>query len=207
MALITDYATLQAKVSAWIHRTGSADFTAIVPDLIQFGENRIYRDLRVRQMETALSGAIASGVLAVPSGYLELKFAYIDATPVRKLERKDAEFIYAKYPTRSATGQPAFIARDGANFIFGQYPDSAYTVKGAYYKQLAPLSDSNTTNWLITDAPELILFAALCEAEPWLQNDSRIALWESKYTQIKDQMQRRADDEEFSGSPLSVSGR
>lgn len=207
MAAITDYSTLQAEILGWLHRTGDSDFEALAPGFIQLGENRIYRDMRVRQMETALSEAIASGVIAVPSGYLEMKNAYINGSPTQKLQRKDAEWIYHNYPTRSSDGTPKFFAREAGNFIFGPYPDSAYTVKGVYYKKLSALSDTNTTNWLTDDAPDLILFAALCEAAPWMANDERIPLWEKKYDQIRARFQRNDEQEEFSGSPLAVTVR
>jgi hypothetical protein len=201
---ITDYDTLQSALANWLHR---ANLDAVIPDLILFGENRIYRDLRVRQMETALNSTIASGVIAVPTGYVELKNAYVSGSPAQALQRKDAEFIYANYPTRSSQGKPKFIAREATNLIFGPYPDSAYTIKGVYYKKLDPLSASNTTNWLITDAPDLILFASLCEAAAYIQEDERLPLWERKYAQIAQRVQENDDQEEFSGSPISMSAR
>jgi hypothetical protein len=207
MAIIVSYATLLTQVTAWLHRGSDAALAVEAEELVQFGENRIYRDLRVRQMETALSDTIASGVIAVPTGYIEMKHARIDGTPTQKMERKDAEWIYHNYPSRSAGSKPKFFAREGSNFIFGPYPDSNYTVKGNYYKKLTALSDDNPTNWLITDVPDLILFAALCEAEPYIQNDERIALWERKYDQIRARVQREDDNEEFSGSPLSATVR
>lgn len=205
MAAITSYATLTTEIGAWLHRGTSLD--AEIAGFIQLGEARVYRDLRVRQMEVSLSSAIASGVISVPTGYLEMKYAYINGSPMRKLERKDAEWIYLNYPTRSSDGTPRFFAREAESFIFGPYPDSAYTVKGVYYKKLDALSDSNTTNWLVTDAPDLILFASLCEAAPWMHDDARIPLWEKKYAQIAQRIQRNDEQEEFSGSPLASTVR
>lgn len=202
---IASYSELKTAVASWVNRS---NLTANVPDFIALGEARIYRDLRIRAMETALSSAIAAGVVAVPSGYIELKFAYLNTTPIGKLTRKDAEWVYLNYPTRSADSQPKFIAREGDNFIFGPYPDgSSYTVKGIYYKRLDALSDSNTTNWFTTNAPDLLLWAALCEAAPFLVNDSRIPIWEGKYEFVKRQLQRQDEQEEFSGSPLAVTAR
>ncbi len=201
MAAITDLASLKTEVAGWLHRT---DLTAEIAGWITLAESRIYRELRVRQMETALSSAIASGVIAVPSGYVEMKYAYINGSPMMKLQRKDAEWIYEKYPTRSSDGTPRFFAREATNFIFGPYPDSGYTVKGVYYKRLAALA---TTNWLTDDCPDLILFATLCEAAPWMGNDPRIALWEKKYEQLATAVQRQDEMEEFSGSPLAMSAR
>jgi len=73
---ITTYAELQTAVGAWLHRS---DLTGIIPDLITLGEKRIFRKARCRVMESALTGTIASGVIAVPSDYLEIKFAYREA--------------------------------------------------------------------------------------------------------------------------------
>lgn len=204
MATITSWATLKTEVANGLHR---ADLTSDVPFFIQLGEFRIYRELRVRQMETALSSAISSGVIAIPSGYREMKFAYVNGSPMVKLQRKDAEWIYHNYPTRSADGTPRFFAREATNFIFGPYPDSAYTVKGVYYKQLDLLSDSNTSNWLITDAPDLIYFAALCEAADWTGNMPKQDVWERKYARIKERVQAQDDAEEFSGSPMAMTAR
>jgi hypothetical protein len=204
MALISSWATLNTEVMAWLHRP---ELTAEVPGFIQLGENRIYRDLRVRQMETALSSAISSGVIAVPTGYLEMKYAYVNGSPMVKLQRKDAEWIYQNYPVRSSDGTPKYFAREATNFIFGPYPDSGYTIKGLYYKKLTALSAANTTNWLTDDVPDLILMASLCEAAPWMANDERIPVWERRYALLVDQIQRQDDTEEFSGSPLSMTAR
>ena len=204
MAVITNWATLKTEIANQLNRT---DLTADVPFFVQLAEFRIYRELRVRQMETALNSTMSSGEIAVPSGYLEMKHAYITSTPVTKLERKDAEWVYQNYPTRSSAGKPQYFAREGGNFIFAPYPDSAYTVRGIFYKQLDLLSDSNTSNWLITDAVDLIFFASLCEAKPWMQDESRIDVWEAKYQAAKQRIQLQDTAEEFSGSPLAMSSR
>ena len=85
---ITSYSTLKTTVADWLKRT---DLTASIPDFIRFAELRIYREMRVRQMEAALSGTIASGVLAVPSGYAELKYMRVGG---QRVERKDVEWMY-----------------------------------------------------------------------------------------------------------------
>lgn len=198
---ISTYDELVTAVGSWIKRS---DLTTSIPDFIRMGELRIYRDLRVRAMETTLNSAIASGVVAVPSGCVAMKHAYIDGTPVQKLQRKDAEWVYQNYPVRSASGQPKFFAREADNFIFGPYPDDGYTVKGIYYKRLTALGTSNQTNWFTENAPDLLLWAALVEAEPFVMNDARTALWAGKYETTKERIQREDDAEDSSGSVLSM---
>jgi hypothetical protein len=201
---IASYSELQTALGNWLNRS---DLSAYFPDFIALGEARIYRDLRIQCMETALSSAISGGVVAVPAGYLALKYAYINTTPVRALQRKDAEWIYQNYPTRASDGEPRYIAREASNFIFGPYPDSAYNVSGIYYKRLSALSNDNATNWFTANAPDILLWAALCEAAPFLKDDARVGLWEKKYEITKERIQREDEQEEFSGSPISVVAR
>ena len=196
---ITTYAELQTSVTGWLHR---ADLTSIVPDLITLGEARIFREVRARSMEAAFSDTIASGVIALPTSYIELKFSYVNRSPTQILNRMDARFIYEKYPSRAAGGLPKFIAREASNFIFGPYPDSDYTITGVYYKNIGPLSSS--AHALFTDNPDLYMWAALAESEPYLKNDKRVALWEAKYRMIKDAVNGLAEREDFSGSDLQM---
>lgn len=199
--MITSYATLQTSIASFLHRS---DMTDIIKELIADAEFRIANELRIRAMEAAFSSAISSGVVALPSGFLEWQFLYIDDTSAQKLERKDAEWIYTNYPTRSGSGKPVFFAREGDNVIFGPYPDSAYTVNGRYYKKLDALSDSNTSNWFITNAPDLLRYGALCEAAPYMADDPRIVVWERKYEQVKQRIKATERREATSGSLINM---
>lgn len=196
MALST-YSDLQTAVANWLAKD---NLTSIIPDLIVLGEKRLFRILRVREMETALNGTIAGGVLAVPSSYLDLKFAYIDGTPVQNLGKASASQIYAKYPYRASDSIPALIGREGSNFIFGPYPDSAYTVKGIYYAEPTSVVTSPT---FFAEYPDAFLFSALCEASPYIRNDPRIAIWEGKLKQVVDSINDQAKQED-AGPGMSV---
>lgn len=196
---ISNYSELQSAVADWLHR---ADLTSIIPDLIRVAELRIFREIRCRDMESALSIALSSGVAAVPADYLEIKSAYIDTSPVRQLMRSTVEQIYEKYPTRSAEGIPQLIARENDSFIFGPYPDGDYTLKGVYYAK--PTSIQSLANDLFVNNPDLYLFAALCEAAPYIENDPRIPVWEAKYANIKAQLGYEDKVEALSGGGLVV---
>ena len=201
MTAIDTFSEIKTAVGDYLDRS---DINSQIDEFIRFGELRIFRECRLRAFETALSSTIASGVIAVPSAYIEMKYAYVDGSPTSSLQRKDLSYIYEKYPTRSADSKPKFYAREGSNFIFGPYPDSGYTIKGIYYGALTALSTDNETNWIATDAPDLLVYAALLEAEPFLGNDERIPVWEAAYNRTKAHIQAQDDQEAFSGSPLAV---
>jgi len=195
---IASYSDLQSAISNWLHRSDLSSYTA---DFISLGESRINARLRVQAMETSTTVAATSA--ALPSDYVELKDAYVSSTtPYYHLERKSAEWIYLHYPDRGSTGIPKFIARQGSNFIFGPAPDSAYTVTLVYYKHLAALSGA--TNTVFTAYPGLYLFAALAETAPFLKDDKRVVLWESKFEQLLKQVQTEDDAEDYSGSLLRM---
>ena len=180
----------------------STDLTAVIDDLVTVAEARIFREARTKDTEASISTAIASGVVAVPSDYIELKFAYLDTTPSTILERRPAEWIYSQYPTRSSSGIPKCIAREAGNFIFGPYADSGYTLKGVYYKKLAALS--TTAHALFTNNPDLYLFGCLAESEILIGRDARIPLWEAKYQKILADVNGQDRAEGASGSTLRM---
>ena len=196
--MIKDYASLRAAIADTLHRDDLVDF---IPYFVQEAELEM-NSLRVWHMETALSTAISSGVLAVPSGYLEMKFAYVNSATPQALTRTSAEEIYRMYPTRTATSIPTHFAREGTNFIFGPYPDSNYTIKGIYYARPAALDADTATNWAITHYPMYMLYTALSLAEPYLMNDSRLPIWKAMADSKKQQILNDELRESQSGSKL-----
>ena len=199
MAAISSYSTLKTAVADFLARS---DLTSYLAYFIEAGEERIYRELKCRQMETAVSSAISSGVIALPSGFRGFKTLYIDGSPITPLRPMDLDSLYREFTTRSSDGEPIAYAINGGNVEFGPYPDSAYTVKGTYWKKLDALSDSNTSNWLITDAPYMLLWAALVESEPFNKNDERIPVWERKYVEAREGLKTEQRNE--GGSGLSM---
>ena len=191
---INSFTTLKNAVANWLDRDDMGDAIDI---MICLAEADIYRQLRIRPMETALSETIASGVVAVPSGYQELRYAYVDTNPVTSLEVQSPDWIHGNYPTRSADGVPVYIARDGDNFIFGPYPDSTYTIKGAYYASLMALSTSNETNWFTSNAPDLLLYGTLLHSAPYVGDDPRAALWSQAYETVKQRVERQDQHERW----------
>lgn len=194
---LRDYTWLKAAVARWLHRPSDAALIASIPDLIVLGEARCYRKLRIRAMETALVGTATDGVLAIPDDYVELKHArVVDGVT---LQRRSAEWMHAN---ADCSGDPRYIAREGDTFILG--PSGSVDIEGIYYARLPALSDDNLTNWLTINAPDLLLFAALAEAAPFLANDARIPVWEGKYAAALEQVQAEDANEAYSGSPLSL---
>lgn len=182
---------------------GSTISDSKLDDMIAIGENKVNKHLRVREMETALASTVnSSGQAAVPSSYLDMKFAYMDTSPIRKLERKSAEWVYDHYPTRTA-GTEMYFAREASNFIFGEAGTQDRVMKGVYFAK--PTAMTSTINSVFSAYPEVYLFATLSECEPVIGRDARLPMWESKFKQVLDNANGLYRDEEWSGSTLATS--
>jgi hypothetical protein len=199
--VITDYASLQSAVTDYLDR---ADLSGVVTTFIAMGESRIYRDLRVRDMEKTTAATITNASFAVPADYVESKNLYVtDSTGnyLYELERVAPFWLRSTYQQQSGQGQPSFYAREAGNFVVGPYPDASYPVTLLYYARLPSLSGTNTTNWLTSNNPDLIFAAAMLEAGTYQQDDQAVSYWETRYQQIAQAIALTDKRERMSGSP------
>ena len=199
MAIITNYSTLKTAVADFMTRD---DLTTFIPNFIENAERKLYRTLNLRNEETALSVSISSGVAAVPSDFKMLKFAYYDATPEYLLRWTSVNEIYEDYADRTYQDYPRLISREAGNFIFGPASIDG-TLKGVYWAKLSMLSDSNTTNWYTNNAPEVLLYGALLEAQPFIHNDARVPVWRDMYLEAVDTLKVENENAEVSHGSLA----
>ena len=75
------------------------------------------------------------------------------------------------------SGKPTYFTIVGTNILLGVAPNSATTLQINYYKSLTALSDSNASNDILTNYPELYLYGALAESAPFIMQDERINTW------------------------------
>lgn len=104
----------------------------------------------------------------------------------RALLPRAYEYLVAYWPDRLDTGVPRFYADyDMAHWIIAPTPDQAYPFEVSSYTLPAELTSQTQENWLTQYAPNLLLYACLLEATPFLKNDERIPVWQGMYAQAK----------------------
>ena len=181
MAVITSYSTLLTEVASWLAR---GDLTSAIPGFVQNFEERFYRNPKNygQWMQSALSVSFSS-TATVPNDLLALRVAYLDGESNKPLQQSSLEQVLQSYP-RSGSGKPKWIARDGSNFIFGPVPDGTYTLNGTYYAKptlLRSFASDAAAHYLIVNAPDLLLYGSLLEAQPYLMNDKRLPVFAELY--------------------------
>jgi hypothetical protein len=173
---ISTYAELQTAIANWLDRT---DLTDRIPEFIALAEARFNRVIRAPDMLTRDDAFTIDGQYeTLPSGFLEASRFVLLTSPVASLIYVTPQEMAEVRHTYSSVGKPGYYTITGGSFEFVRSPDQAYTASLLYYARLSAVSSS--WNWLATSHPDIYLFGALCEAEPYIRDDQRVVLWEAR---------------------------
>lgn len=209
MPTVVDYASLKQAILDFSHRS---DLTSYVDYFIQDAQSEINDDILdqnlgngIRAMESAFTGTITAGTIGVPGDWLAPKgLQLVISTNIQPLSFVQAEALYQMYPNRGANGIPAYVARDGNTLVFGPSPDSGYNVIGTYYAAAPLLSVSQTTNWMVLQAPMMLLAACLVKAAKFLKDSDGLQMWGGEYAEKLSALIQRDKAEKYSSGTLAV---
>lgn len=180
---ISNYSELKAAIADWLDRS---DLTDSIPDFITLAETRHRRDFKIRRMETRVTANTIADTeyYSLPDNFVAMRNIQLNTDPKTSLEYLTPEQMDRIY-AGSNKGKPKAFSIIGNNIQLRPLPDSVYQIEMLYFKYFTPLSDSNTTNDMLTYHPDAYLYGALVEAEPYLQNDKRIQVWAGYYDRAK----------------------
>ena len=185
MSYTMTYDSLLQDVRRYLERGFTAESDQIVyeqlPRLISLGERRCARDLKItgfiRPVQTVLQPGVA--VYRKPDRWRDTVSMTVDNNPIYA---RAYEYCRKYWPDEAATGSPEFYADyDYQHWLITPTPAAAQTLEILYYEQPRFLGEDFQTNWLTEYAPDLLLYATLLEATPFLKNDERIGTWQQYY--------------------------
>lgn len=174
------YANLQTEVVSWLHRPNMA---ARVPSFIALAEAAINRKLNIvpKEIEVPLVLTIGSRFVPKPIGMSQPIALWLEQEqPRKRLTAALPEAFEVNAPSR---GAPSYWAIDGANIAFDVAADQAYQFSFRYVQDMV-LSDASPISELLTRAPDLYLYGALAQAAPYMRDDARVGMWESKFQSL-----------------------
>lgn len=181
----------------------SPNFVAILPTIIDYAEQRCYRDLDLLNATLTITSAMTAlqrvQSLLPPTGDLPIlileNFNVVLATGERiQLYPTSREWIDSIYGGPQTASVPQFYGMvDDEDVVLGPWPDQAYACEfiGKFrpiplYE--APPEDGTQTTYLSTVLPDLFLAAAMVAASAYQKNfgaqgdDPRMAQsWETQY--------------------------
>jgi len=162
MALGT-YSQLKTAIETWMARSGDTEISGNSADLVTLAEDRLNRDLplRVNYTDGVLTGTAGLRTLTLPSDFYEPVALWLTTFGTRDML---TPYIPGNVEADTTSGTPQAWGVNGTNIDLDVLCDQAHTFLFRYRKSFA-LSDSATTNWLLTNHPALYLQACLFEAE------------------------------------------
>jgi hypothetical protein len=164
---ITSVSTLRPAISDWLDRT---DLSSQVDNFIQFSTGYLNdrTDFRLRDMETIVSLAPASGVFTLPADYLHYRKVVLDNGTRHPLNYITPDMADMRYPSRPAGLSCDFTIIGSA---LRAYPTASDNIELTYWAKIPELSDAAPLNWLLTRRPELYLRLGCAFAAEFIKSD------------------------------------
>ena len=178
---ITTYSALLSAVGTWMHRV---DLSGRDEEAVDNFEAAANRRLRLNSEETTTTGNMVAdtATITLPATCFEIRtLTYAPSTgSVRKLEYITPE--QADALELGSSGAPQWFTLVGGAIRLYPTPDSAYAYTLKYYTGITALSSSSgfTTNWLLSNNPDLYLTGSLVELCAFTGDDPRLAVWKTK---------------------------
>lgn len=168
--MITDYASLQDAIKSESHRS---DLDALIPDFIQLAERQMVRELPIRLFETSVTGT-STGTLALPADF-------------DRIQRLSVITAGRKYPLdyTSPNGITDYISGNPYRYtvLDGQIqfvPETGGEYQLDYLRKLVPLSNTNTSNFVLAEHPDAYLYGGLLHLYMHTRDEEQI----SKYAPL-----------------------
>jgi len=158
-----NYDELKTDVAAYLHRT---DLTAFMPGFVERAEAFLFRELPIKDLTTKVAGTTTGEYFTLPSDLGSISKVTVT------IGSSEVALDYMAQPVSYSTTYPEFYSFDnGQGRIWGA-SGQAYTLY--YTPNIAALSGSNTSNWLLVNAQDLYFYAVALEAARYTRNTAEV---------------------------------
>jgi hypothetical protein len=168
------------------------------------------RSLYVRQMEQRSTTTIDTtstepGFISLPTDFQSMRRIRLSSVSGKPhLDFKSGtQLDEYRSSSDNAAGQPLFFSIFGSEIELAPSPDANYTIE-MVYRQNIPALASNSTNWLLTLAPDIYLYGALLESAPYMKEDDRIQTWALGLSSALESLNNLGMTSTFNSGPMAV---
>ncbi len=174
---IGTFSELKTAIATWARRTTDADYVTRTADFISLAEARLNRELGPVETDATLTGSVGSRALDISALSMVEPIALWITEASGGNERELQPQYAGQMPYRSGNGLPAMWTVDNQASIDLDCPcDVAYAFRFRYRQRFA-LSDSATTNWLLTQHPDIYLAASMMWGGGYKEDMANAAMW------------------------------
>lgn len=181
-AAVMTYDSLLSDVQTYCERDDEP-FLSQLPRFVMMAENRIASESKPLGFLRVVDGTVSGNVLKKPVRWRKTKSFSITVNGKREfLYERGFEYCKSYAPDGSVPGTPRFYADyDYEHFFIAPSPVQQFEFELQYWERPEPLSSANQTNWLTRYAPQVLLYATLMEAMPFLKTSERIQEFQGLY--------------------------
>lgn len=199
MALGT-YAELTTAIGTWEERTFSATET---DQFIALTEAKANRKLRqdFRRRSSATINTDASGVGTLPTGFVGMTSLVRDVLGSEPLKQVSWDALISRNPYE-VSDDASVYAINGTTLMVAPVTDDDFIAK--FSATLSGLTSLNTTNWLLTLAPDFYLFGCQAAASAYLKDYTAAAFLQAQADAILDEIVSQGNVAEFGNAEMTL---
>ena len=203
---ITNYTNLQTTIADTLNRD---DLASVIPTFIAMAEAQMSRDIRHWRMETRSNGVQDAGdaYMQVPADWVQtVRFSVTDGgtSPIALID--STTMAENRAINNDQAGTPSAYTLEAGQFHLYPTPIAETNVELIYIAKIPDLA-TNSTNWLLSYAPDVYLYGSLLHSAPYLQDDARVAVWAQLYSAGVTRLNESSDMAKSSGSNLKLKVR
>lgn len=188
---IDTYEKLVETVALWLGRN---DLSEQIGTFISLVEADLSRSLNLREQETFKDSFFIENqdYIDMPDDLQIPRHLRINTDPIRIVEIVSMDKFSGIKENAAKAGQtkPLAATMVGDRLMLVPGPRAADPYTFFYRSRLIPLSSKNSTNRILKDAPDALLYGALLHSAPFIGDDQRATLWGTLYGQAKEDYRR-----------------
>ncbi len=167
---IASFSALRTEIASWLNRTDLT--TAQLSQFVSLAESDIRNDLEVRQKELTSTGTMVADGFTPPSGYLHVRTLIVDDIPSRFLPPEE-------FQVKVNSNTAGYYTTAGNEILVSEGNGATYDLR--YIGGITALSADGDSNWVLSNAPEIYLWAGCKYGSVFLQNVGAATGFESVY--------------------------
>lgn len=194
--MATTYATLKTEIADFIERN---DLTSVLDTFIDLCEADMQRSLKLLSFEATGTVTVTNGEGTLPTGFAAVRSVSWEGSPERQLQ-----YVTPSRLRAVNAADPAFVSYytiTGDKFKVAD--DSSGTLNLTYLANFTPLSDSNTTNAILTNHPAAYLYGSLIHAAVYCKDFEGGVTYKGLFDAEIEKIKKDNNDKKFAGQ-LSV---
>lgn len=183
---LTNYGTLRAAALDWSWTTGALTDTIMANDIFPIVQSQVYwgdktngmqivPPLRIRAMQSSGSLTPATGGTVTISSQVSANWLeFIELVPTfnyaRSLDYMEPWAFRKRVDALSSSAAPQLIYTVEGDTLY-LAPTNTGTITASWYQKFSALSSDSSTDWIITNAPQVYLYGCIAQGCLYTQDD------------------------------------